>query len=77
MITSGGQSEACRQALLAAGAGEVWVLALAGTQNALRRRCPVCEAGTMMRILGSRGPFLGCSNYFYTRCPYTEDLDED
>jgi hypothetical protein len=74
MITSGAQARACRRELLAAGAGEVWVLVAAASQDPLQRRCPSCGQGVMQRGFGSRTrkPFYGCSRH---SCRYTERWD--
>jgi phosphoglycolate phosphatase-like HAD superfamily hydrolase/predicted phosphoribosyltransferase len=74
VITSGAQARACRRELLAAGAGEVWVLVAAASQDPLQRRCPSCGEGVMRRVFGSRTgrPFYGCSRY---ACKHTERWD--
>lgn len=74
VITSGAQARACRRELLAAGAGEVWVLVAAASQDPLQRRCPSCGQGVMQRVFGSRTrrPFYGCSRY---ACKHTERWD--
>lgn len=76
VVTSGGQAEACRDALLAAGAEEVVILGLGLTQNALPETCPQCGVGTLKVIRRRRDgkPFLGCVNWFTTGCTYTRDL---
>jgi hypothetical protein len=75
VLSSGGngQAEACRSALLDAGASEVIILGLTVTQERLARQCPEC-GGVLRVINGRRGRFVGCPNYFTTGCPYTEDL---
>jgi HAD superfamily hydrolase (TIGR01549 family) len=77
VLTSGGQVEACRDALLAAGAGRVDVIALAATQNRLPEACPYCGAHLRTYIRHSDGrPFIGCPSYFtQLRCPYTRDAN--
>lgn len=76
VLTSGGQVEACREALLEAGAETVVAVALAATQDRLPEGCPLC--GGRLRIYHrSRDgrPFVGCPNYFTPlRCPYTRDV---
>lgn len=75
VITSGGQAEACRDALRAAGTGEVVVVGLTLTQDPLPEVCPECGEG-VLRVYrrGSDGrPFLGCPNYFRTGCSYKRD----
>lgn len=76
VLTSGGQAEACRDALLAAGAARVNVIALAATQDRLPEACPVCGASLRIYHRHSDGrPFVGCPNYFTSlRCPYTRSL---
>jgi HAD superfamily hydrolase (TIGR01549 family) len=73
VMTSGSQTEECRAALMAAGAGDVTVLVLSATQSRLPESCPNC--GAYLRVYaGSRGGFIGCPNYFRTGCTYTRDL---
>jgi phosphoglycolate phosphatase-like HAD superfamily hydrolase len=73
VLTSGGQADACRDALREAGAGQVTVVALAVAQAELPELCPQCN-GSLRTIYGRNGPFVGCTNYFTTGCPYTRDL---
>lgn len=74
VLTSGGQVEACRDVLLAAGALRVDVIALAATQNRLPESCPYCGAHLRTYRRGSDGrPFIGCPSFFTTGCPYTRD----
>ncbi len=75
VVTSGGQAEACREALLAEGAREVVVVGLAVTQEPLPEICPACGEG-ILRVYrrGSDGrPFLGCANWPRTGCSYKRD----
>jgi HAD superfamily hydrolase (TIGR01549 family) len=76
VLTSGGQVEACRDALLRSGAGWVGIVALAATQDRLPEGCPFC--GGRLRIYTRRSDskqFVGCPNFFSAlRCPYTRDL---
>lgn len=75
VITSGAQARACRRELLAAGAGEVWVLVAAASQDPLQRACPRCGEGVMQRAFGSSSsrPYYRCSRRF--NCRYTERWD--
>jgi HAD superfamily hydrolase (TIGR01549 family) len=75
VLTSGGQVEACRAALLDAGADTVAVVALAATQDRLPEGCPLCGGRLRIYHRGRDGrPFVGCPNYFTPlRCPYTRD----
>lgn len=77
VITSGSQTDGCREELMRAGAGSVTVLALAATQNRLPERCPLC--GAILRVYHRRSdhrPFIGCPNFFSTGCPYTRDAGD-
>lgn len=76
VVTSGGQAEACRDALIAAGAEEVVVLGLGLTQNAMPETCPQCGIGILkiFRRHSDGHPFVGCGNWRYTGCTYTRDL---
>src|ERR671924_445294 len=76
VLTSGGQVEACREALLNAGAKTVAVVALAATQDRLPEGCPLCGGRLRIYHRGRDGqPFVGCPNYFTpVRCPYTRDV---
>lgn len=71
VITSGGQSEDCRRALLANGAGRVIVLAFAVTQDRLPRECPSC-GGLLRLVTSGYKPFIGCANFYSLGCRYTE-----
>jgi phosphoglycolate phosphatase-like HAD superfamily hydrolase/pyrimidine operon attenuation protein/uracil phosphoribosyltransferase len=76
VITSGGQTGSCREQLMRAGARSVTILALAATQNRLPESCPNCGAHLRIYRRHRDGrPFVGCPNYFTTRCPYTRDLE--
>ncbi len=70
VLTSGGQSNACRDALHGAGCDSVTTVALAVTQDRLPEPCPSCGSHlvTRPRRLDGR-PFIGCSNY--PSCHYT------
>lgn len=76
VVTSGGQADSCRDALIAAGAEEVVILGLGLTQNALPETCPQCGIGTLkiFRRHSDGHPFVGCGNWRYTGCTYTRDL---
>lgn len=76
VLTSGGQLEACRDALLAAGAAKVSAIALAATQDRLPEACPVCGASLRIYHRHRDGhAFVGCPNYFTSlRCPYTRSV---
>ncbi|MFZ2114459.1 MAG: HAD-IA family hydrolase [Solirubrobacteraceae bacterium] len=70
VLTSGGQSGACREALHSAGCGSVTIVTLSVTQDKLPDSCPSCGSNlvTRPRRLDGR-PFIGCSNY--PSCRYT------
>jgi predicted amidophosphoribosyltransferase len=73
VLTTGGQTQVCRQALRAAGAGWVGVVALAAAQDRLPEACPVCGGSLRVRTNSRDGHrFIGCSNY--PRCTYTRSL---
>jgi HAD superfamily hydrolase (TIGR01549 family) len=76
VLTSGCQIEACRDALLAAGAERVNVIALAATQDRLPEGCPEC--GGRLRVYRRQRdsrPFIGCPNFFTSlQCRYTRDM---
>jgi len=75
VLTSGGQIDACRDALLEAGAETVVAITLTATQDRLPEGCPICGGRLRIYHRGYDGrPFVGCPNYFTTRCPYTRDL---
>lgn len=76
VLTSGGQAEACRDALLAGGAAKVNVIALAATQDPLPEACPICGASLRIYHRQRDGQaFVGCPNYFTSlRCPYTRSV---
>jgi hypothetical protein len=76
VLTSGGQSEACRTAITRAGGGPVTVLVLSVTQDSLPEQCPTC--GANLRTLRRRRDgheFIGCSAWFRTGCPYTREIE--
>jgi pyrimidine operon attenuation protein/uracil phosphoribosyltransferase len=76
VLTSGGQSEACREAVKAAGGGSATILVLSVTQDSLPEECPIC--GASLRTLRRRSDgreFIGCSAWFRTDCPYTRDIE--
>lgn len=73
VITSGSQTRACQRELLGAGAGEVWTLVAAASQDPLQRPCPNCGQGVMRRVFGRNGgPFYACSSF---NCKYSERWD--
>jgi HAD superfamily hydrolase (TIGR01549 family) len=76
VLTSGGQSEACREAIRAAGGGHVTVLVLSVTQDSLPEQCPLCGANlrTFRRHRDGQ-EFIGCTAYFGPGCGYTRDID--
>lgn len=75
VLTTGSQTTACRDALLAAGAGWVGIVALAAAQDRLPEACPVCGGTLRVRSRHSDGhQFIGCSNYHALGCTYTRDL---
>ena len=74
VLTSGGQADACREALVAAGAGGVAIMALGAAQEQLAQNCPRCDGILRTRRNSYTGElFLGCSNYSIG-CGYTCDL---
>jgi predicted amidophosphoribosyltransferase len=75
VLTSGGQSDACRVALSAAGASQVTVVALTVTQDNLPEPCPNCGANLRVFVRRSDGKrFVGCSAWRVTGCTYTRDI---
>lgn len=77
VLTSGAQSNACREALLAAGAGPVNILVATVTQDALPEPCPQCgeEFGGTVRTKRRRRDgkeFQGCSRW--PDCGWSRDL---
>jgi hypothetical protein len=77
VITSGSQTDSCREKLIRVGAGNVTVLALAATQNRLPERCPYC--GAYLRVYRRHRDgrlFIGCPNFFTTGCRYTRDAGD-
>lgn len=76
VLTSGGQSEACRQAITAAGGGPVTILVLSVTQDKLTESCPLCGANLRTFSRHSDGhEFIGCGAWRLTGCPYTRDIE--
>jgi HAD superfamily hydrolase (TIGR01549 family) len=75
VITSGGQTEDCRRAMLAEGAEKVTVLAFAVTQDRLPRLCPDC-GGLLRLVTSGYKPFIGCSNYWALGCTHKEPAPE-
>ena len=71
VITSGGQTDDCRRAMLAKGASRVIVLAFAVTQDRLPRECPQC-GGLLRLVTSGYKPFIGCSNYGLLGCTHKE-----
>lgn len=75
VLTSGGQSDACRAALEAAGSGPVTVLVLSVTQDKLTEPCPLCGANLRTFTRHRDGQeFLGCGAWRMTGCPYTRNI---
>jgi hypothetical protein len=75
VLTTGGQTGACKQALVAAGASWVGVVALGAAQDRLPEMCPECGGTLRIRSRHSDGHrFVGCSNYYVLDCRYTRDL---
>lgn len=77
VINTGSQAEACRLALLAAGAKSVAILSASVNQDALPRPCPNCgdEFGGIVRTKTNSHTgeeFLGCSR-FWRGCGWSED----
>jgi HAD superfamily hydrolase (TIGR01549 family) len=76
VLTSGGQSEACRQAITAAGGGPVTILVLSVTQDKLTESCPLCGANLRTFSRHSDGhEFIGCGAWRLTGCPYIRDIE--
>jgi HAD superfamily hydrolase (TIGR01549 family) len=73
VVTTGSQLASCREALVGAGAGDILCIAMAHSQDPLPRYCARCGVGIMRLMNGRRGEFWGCSRYWTTGCPYTED----
>jgi len=71
VITSGGQTDDCRRAMLEQGAERVIVLASAVTQDRLPRECPDC-GGLLRLVTSGYKPFIGCSNYYSLGCTHKE-----
>jgi HAD superfamily hydrolase (TIGR01549 family) len=71
VITSGGQTDDCRRAMLTTGAEKVTVLAFAVTQDRLHRECPEC-GGLLRLVTSGYKPFIGCSNYGLLGCTHKE-----
>jgi HAD superfamily hydrolase (TIGR01549 family) len=73
VLTSGGQSTACRDALRAAGCGIVTVVTLTVTQDLPPAPCPSCGSSLVKRERHSDGSaFFGCTSY--PKCRYTSSL---
>jgi HAD superfamily hydrolase (TIGR01549 family) len=73
ILTSGGQSNACRDALRAAGCESVAVITLGMTQDKLPEACPSCGSSLVKRARGTDGSlFFGCTSY--PSCRYTRPL---
>jgi HAD superfamily hydrolase (TIGR01549 family) len=75
VITSGGQTQDCRRAMLANGARKVTVLAFAVTQDRLPRECPEC-GGLLRLVTSGYKPFIGCSNFNPLGCRYKEAVPD-
>jgi phosphoglycolate phosphatase-like HAD superfamily hydrolase len=76
VITTGETANACARALMARGASEVRVVALARDQHTVAGRvCPLCERPLKVRMNRSTGErFWACSGG-PNRCQHTERLD--
>jgi HAD superfamily hydrolase (TIGR01549 family) len=75
VLNSGGQAEACRDALLDAGASRVSIIALAVSQEALPEACPSCGGNLKVRTNSYTGErFWGCSNFHSLGCTYTRNI---
>ena len=73
VLTSGGQSAACRKALRAAGCGSITVVTLGVTQDQLPDACPSCGSSLVKRVRRRDGSlFFGCTAY--PDCDYTQPL---
>ncbi len=73
VLTSGGQSAACRKALRAAGCGSVTIVTLGVTQDRLPDPCPSCGSRLVKRVRRRDGSlFFGCTAY--PDCDYTRPL---
>jgi HAD superfamily hydrolase (TIGR01549 family) len=77
VVTSGGQSQACRAALRDHGAGSVWVIVASVTQDPLPQACPRCgagEGGTVRVKTNSHSGqrFYGCTRW--PQCDWSADL---
>jgi HAD superfamily hydrolase (TIGR01549 family) len=75
VLTSGGQSDASREAIKAAGGGPVTILVLSVTQDSLPEQCPLCDSNlrTFRRHSDGR-EFIGCTAFFHAGCEYTRDI---
>jgi HAD superfamily hydrolase (TIGR01549 family) len=78
VINTGAQTEACRSALLEAGAKSVTILAASVSQDPLPKPCPECgeKFGGQVRTKTNRytgQEFLGCSRY-WRGCEWNESL---
>lgn len=73
VLTSGGQSAACRKVLRAAGCGSVTVVTLGVTQDQPPDECPSCGSSLVKRVRRRDGSlFFGCTAY--PNCDYTRPL---
>jgi hypothetical protein len=73
VLTSGGQSAACRKALRVAGCGSTTVVTLSVTQDRLPEECPSCGSSLVKRVRRRDGSqFFGCTAY--PACNYTRPL---
>jgi HAD superfamily hydrolase (TIGR01549 family) len=76
VLTSGGQSEACKAAIRAARGGHVTILVLSVTQDSLPEQCPDCGASLRTYRRHRDGhEFIGCTAFFVSGCDYTRDID--
>jgi hypothetical protein len=75
VLNSGGQAEACRDAMLEAGASRVSIIALGVSQDSLPEECPRCGGNLKVRTNSHTGErFWGCSNYHSLGCRYTRNI---
>lgn len=73
VLTSGGQSNACRDTLRAAGCESITVITLGVTQDKLPEKCPSCGSRLVRRTRRIDGSlFFGCTGY--PSCNYTSPL---
>ena len=74
VVTTGGTSNECARVLLAAGAAEVRIVAIARDQQVFARKlCPECQRPMRVRKNRSGEKFWGCSGY-PDQCQNTENF---